>query len=51
VVYFLDISEVSETREFLLVAKDRGRMGDFGEIFIIIIIWLKFIIKKTSLKM
>jgi hypothetical protein len=34
VVYFLDISQVSGTREFLLVAKDRGKMGYFGKIFL-----------------
>jgi hypothetical protein len=42
VVYFLDISQVSGTREFLLVAKDRGRMGDFCEIYFF---WLKFTLK------
>jgi hypothetical protein len=31
--FFLDISQVSGTRKFLLVAKDRGRMGDFCKIF------------------
>jgi hypothetical protein len=33
---FLDKSQVSGTREFLLVAKDRGRMGDFLVIFFLV---------------
>jgi hypothetical protein len=49
VVYFLDISQVSGTREFLLVAKeDRGRMGDFCEIFFLLL--LKFMFKNYLLK-
>jgi hypothetical protein len=47
VVYFLDISQVSGTREFLLVAKDRVRMGDFCEIFFF---GLKFMFKNYLLK-
>jgi hypothetical protein len=50
VVYFLDISQVSGTRDFLLVAKDRGRMGDVFEIFFNFFV-LKFMLKIISLKM
>jgi hypothetical protein len=33
-VFFLDISQVSGTREFLLVPKDRGKIGgDFGDFY------------------
>jgi hypothetical protein len=49
VVYFLDISQVSGTRELLFVAKDRGRMGDFCEIFLIF--WgFKLMLKNYLLK-
>jgi hypothetical protein len=47
VVYFLDISQVSGTRKLLLVAKDRGRMGDFCKIFFF---GLKLMLKNYLLK-
>jgi hypothetical protein len=47
VVYFLDISQVSGTRKISLVAKDRGRMGDFCKIFFL---WLKLMLKNYLLK-